>query len=56
MNECNINNGGCDIANGRCVNTPGSYHCECKAGYNLQENSEFICEGEQYNTVVLERM
>ncbi|XP_022792631.1 uncharacterized protein LOC111331727 [Stylophora pistillata] len=43
-NECNLNNGGCDKANGRCVNSPGSFHCECNAGYNLQENSQFVCE------------
>ncbi|XP_058970157.2 uncharacterized protein [Pocillopora verrucosa] len=42
--ECQTNNGGCDIANGLCVNTPGSYHCRCKLGYQLQENSEVTCE------------
>lgn len=43
--ECNVNNGGCDIVNGLCINTPGSYHCQCKQGYQLRENSELICEG-----------
>nr|XP_058970077.1 uncharacterized protein LOC131796502 [Pocillopora verrucosa] len=43
-NECNLNNGGCDRANGRCVNSPGSFHCECNAGYHLQENNQFVCE------------
>ena len=43
--ECQANNGGCDIAKGICINTPGSYHCACKQGYELKENSEFICEG-----------
>ena len=43
--ECQSNNGGCDIANGLCINTPGSYHCACKQGYELKENSEFLCEG-----------
>ncbi|XP_067053119.1 uncharacterized protein [Acropora muricata] len=42
--ECQANNGGCDIAKGICINTPGSYHCACKQGYELKENSEFICE------------
>ena len=43
--ECQSNNGGCDIAHGICINTPGSYHCACKQGYELKENSEFLCEG-----------
>ena len=43
--ECNVNSGGCDIVNGLCINTPGSYHCQCKQGYQLRENSELICEG-----------
>jgi len=43
--ECNVNNGGCDIVNGLCINTPGSYHCRCKQGYELKENSELVCEG-----------
>ena len=43
--ECNVNNGGCDIVNGLCINTPGSYHCTCKQGYQLKENSELLCEG-----------
>ncbi|XP_068674496.1 signal peptide, CUB and EGF-like domain-containing protein 1 [Montipora foliosa] len=42
--ECQSNNGGCDIAKGICINTPGSYHCACKRGYELKENNEFICE------------
>ena len=43
--ECDVNNGGCDIVNGLCINTPGSYHCTCKQGYQLKENSELLCEG-----------
>ncbi|CAH3028156.1 unnamed protein product [Porites evermanni] len=42
--ECQSNNGGCDYAHGLCINTPGSYHCACKQGYELQENSLFLCE------------
>lgn len=43
-NECQANNGGCDVINGVCINTPGSYHCACKIGFQLKENSELICE------------
>ncbi|XP_022778705.1 signal peptide, CUB and EGF-like domain-containing protein 2, partial [Stylophora pistillata] len=42
--ECRTNSGGCDISHGYCINTPGSYHCACKLGYQLKENSEFVCE------------
>ena len=46
-NECQANNGGCDVINGVCINTPGSYHCACKIGFQLKENSELICEGKK---------
>ena len=32
INECIINNGGCDQ---RCENTVGSFSCGCVAGFNL---------------------
>lgn len=50
IDECQTNNGGCDFTNGLCINTPGSYHCACKQGYSLQENSEFLCEGKARNS------
>ena len=31
-NECNIDNGGCEH---ECINTEGSYRCNCKAGLKL---------------------
>lgn len=34
-------NGGCHQV---CVNTPGSYHCECSDGYRLVSGSESQCE------------
>lgn len=33
MNECALGNGGCDH---QCVNTGGSFSCECRPGYELQ--------------------
>ena len=40
--ECTFENGGCaDI----CVNTPGSYHCECGPTKALVLNSTTECEG-----------
>ena len=41
INECSSNNGGCG---GTCVNTAGSYHCTCPAGYSLAPNSH-TCNG-----------
>ena len=32
VNECNTNNGGCQH---NCVNTDGSYECQCRSGYRL---------------------
>lgn len=40
MNECLIYEG--NICHHRCVNTPGSYRCECFPGYVLQEDA-FTC-------------
>ena len=42
IDECLDNNGNCSHD---CVNTEGSYHCECPAGYILQSNKR-DCEGE----------
>ena len=33
IDECSINNGGCGEHS--CVNTYGSYRCDCKKGYQL---------------------
>lgn len=35
INECNTNRGGCDED---CINTPGSYYCQCGAGFTLNSN------------------
>lgn len=32
VDECQVHNGGCQH---RCVNTLGSYYCECKPGFRL---------------------
>ena len=42
INVCFNNNGGCSHD---CVNTVGSHHCTCSAGYVLLPNNH-TCEGE----------
>lgn len=42
MDECAINNGGCQH---ECKNTPGSYECTCNNGFTLHENRHDCKEG-----------
>ena len=41
INECNTNNGGCDDT---CINTIGSYYCQCDTGYSLNSDGH-TCNG-----------
>lgn len=41
INECAFENGGC---NHTCINTAGSYHCQCQDGFVLAED-ERACSG-----------
>ena len=42
INECEDNNGGCSQL---CINTIGSYYCNCNTGYHFIDNSTTICIG-----------
>ena len=42
INECEDDNGGCSQL---CINTVGSYYCECNTGYHFIDNSTTICIG-----------
>lgn len=42
INECLVNNGGCDHS---CRNTVGSFECGCRKGYKLLTD-ERTCQGE----------
>lgn len=44
-NECNAQNSACG-SRASCVNTPGSFNCECSKGFSL-DNTGMECEGEQ---------
>lgn len=46
IDECRLNNGGCDHI---CRNTVGSFECSCKKGYKLLIN-ERSCQGERRDT------
>ena len=41
INECLINNGGCHH---NCVNSIGSYACQCNEGFSSSNNGEY-CSG-----------
>ncbi|XP_071491254.1 uncharacterized protein [Diadema antillarum] len=40
INECDINNGGCQQV---CVNLPGSHECRCRSGFQGTDLSNTIC-------------
>ncbi len=43
INECATSNGGCTHT---CVNSVGSYRCECNSGYQLDSIDRRTCVGE----------
>lgn len=45
LNECVLSHGVC--ANGVCINTAGSFHCECDPGYEPVDMNQ-KCGGELY--------
>ena len=42
INECDIDDGGCDH---NCINTQGSYQCQCRDGFYFAGN-ETTCTGD----------
>lgn len=50
MDECLIYKG--RICHHRCVNTPGSYRCECYPGHVLQEDAITCAQGKTTNLVL----
>lgn len=42
INECELNEHQCDHT---CINTDGSYYCECNTGYYLDDDDGFRCIG-----------
>ena len=41
INECEINNGGCDQ---KCLNTAGTYQCDCFGGF-IYNSTTKECKG-----------
>ena len=50
INECSDSNGGCDDD---CINTIGSFFCECDSGYALQSNGK-TCNGQLHVLILLD--
>ena len=42
VKECDINNGNCSQL---CNETDGSFHCDCEAGYYLDDEDKALCRG-----------
>ena len=42
--HCANGKDGCDRTNGKCVNEPNGFHCECNKGYKLAADGK-TCEG-----------
>ncbi len=45
INECSVNNGGCEHT---CTNSEGNFSCSCNSGYELDSNG-FNCSGKYMN-------
>jgi len=45
VDECKIREAGCDLKNGVCKNTAGSYECTCHDGYEFKTPKEKMCSG-----------
>ena len=43
VDECTIANGECEHV---CINTGGSFYCDCRDGYMLESNNR-TCEGNE---------
>ena len=41
IDECSVGTASCDV-NSICMNTRGSYNCQCKDGYTKNENGQCI--------------
>ncbi len=39
VDECSVDNGGC-FAHSSCVNTYGTFHCNCHTGYTMMPNGK----------------
>ena len=44
VNECKVNNGECEDI---CVNERGTYHCECKKGFELTADKKTCVDSDE---------
>lgn len=50
IDECIEGKDNCDLTSSDCVNTPGSYKCSCKTGFEMKGS---VCVGKCCASVVL---
>lgn len=48
--KMNYNLAGDDLCMGSCINTPGSYRCQCPSGYEIQEDAR-TCKGTFFHSI-----
>ena len=45
IDECLATPPRCDASTAKCVNTPGSYRCDCRWGYKHEGDDQGACTG-----------
>ena len=53
IDECMASTPICTPVNGTvCINTPGSFSCQCDSGYQFRENNRTHCYGKLLDSII----